>query len=56
MSIELYPRSFPSVCRALRFLAPRKRMKVISVGLGNCKALYSGRYRETPGEIMPWYE
>ena len=26
----------------MRFLAPRKRIKVISVGLGDCKALYSG--------------
>ena len=40
-------KSFPNVCRAMRYLAPRKRLNVITVGLGNCKPLYSGNWRST---------
>ena len=36
----------------MRFLAPRKRIKVISVGLGNCKALYSGCYRDLMEKML----
>ena len=39
---------FPSVCRALRYLGPRKRVKVISLGLGKCKPLYSGELQVRP--------
>ena len=35
-------KSFPNVCRAMKFLGQRKGLKVITVGLGKCKTLYSG--------------
>ena len=36
-----HAKSFKSVCEAMKYLKNRKKLKAISMGLGDCKALFS---------------
>ena len=39
-----HAKSFKNVCAAMKYLRGKKRLAMISVGLGDCKALFSSKY------------
>ena len=39
-----HAKSFKSVCEAMKYLKNKRRLKSISFGLGECKALYSSMH------------